>query len=84
MSYPKPEDVSGDTWEYEATLYDGGEHDWSAATGKRGGEDAFAIRWNGNGKNQGFPQSRGYPVWFFVPPEMEGPLRQLIDDLPKP
>ncbi len=32
-------------------------------------EMCIAMRWNGEDKHVGFPQSRGNPMWFLIPNE---------------
>ncbi len=83
MSYHKPEDVKSpqDMVSDVQVVYDGGEHNWSVAKLRWGGQKAVGIRWNGGPESEipdrpatfpglGNPQSRGYPTWFIVPEEL--------------
>ena len=52
-------------------IYDGGEWQSAVAELEWDGKPSVGIRWNGSSEGQplGHPQSRGYPIWFQVPPE---------------
>ncbi len=86
MSYVKPQDVVSpqERWKLSRVLYDGGEGEWSAATGswkndETGEGKVLAIRWNGEGENAiGHPQSSGHAVWFIVPDKLACVLRVVI------
>ena len=44
--------------------------------------DALALRWDGSRyRPKGFPVSRNYPTWFIVPGELEGVIRNKVDEL---
>ena len=64
-------------------IFDGGETSYSLAIIEWEGVDRLAMRWNvarreydqiqkqnGTIKSVGMPSSRGYPVWFVLPPEL--------------
>ena len=84
--YIRPEHVTSPKtyWHLIRVLYDGGFGGWSAAEGQWGirGQrgNVLAIRWNGgpDRSNIGTPQSRGLPVWFIVPDELEAAIREAI------
>lgn len=57
-----------------SVVYDGGEWQdndawagWSVAELVWDGNSAVGVRWNGDGKGVGNPQSRGVPTWFILP-----------------
>lgn len=56
-------------------LHDNGEDSWSLAEIIWDGEKCMGIRWNGSftdeNHNIGTPQSRGLPMWFILPNEVE-------------
>ena len=86
MRYIKPDKViyPKKRWKLDHVLYPGKEGSWAAAEGKWDGNEALAIRWNGEkGKKLGQPQSSGYPTWFIVPDELMGVIRAVIDLLLK-
>ena len=86
MTYIKPQEVRSpkNRWRLIRVLHDGGIGEWSAAEGQwaKGGQwhDVLAIRWNGGSSDRGIgsPQSRGLPIWFIVPDEMEAAMRSVI------
>lgn len=87
MNYTDPHTVTSpqEWWELNDVIYDSKEGGWSVARGKWDDKPVLAIRWNGEGRNViGHPQSRGLPVWFIVPGEVAGVLREVIALLPKP
>jgi hypothetical protein len=43
---------------------------WSVAELVWDGAPAVGIRWNGDGRGVGNPQSRGVPTWFILPDEL--------------
>ena len=87
--YIRPEHVTSPKtyWHLIRVLYDGGPGRWSVAEGQWGisgkRDNVLAIRWNGgDGRSHiGTPQSRGLPVWFIVPGELEAVVRTVIADL---
>ena len=87
MSYIRPGEVESpkSRWRLHLVLYDGGEDNWSAAEGQweHDGrwDTVLAIRWNGkDGDRLGNPQSRGRPIWFIVPEELEPAIRAVISN----
>lgn len=36
----------------------------------------IAMRWNGDGDDQGYPKTFGNPVWFMLPQELTLPILQ--------
>ena len=86
VPYVCPRDVVSpqSNWELITVLYNGGDEGWSVAEGKwrEDGEENWksvvAIRWNRShtGSHKGHPLSRGYPVWFIVPDELEKVVRR--------
>lgn len=47
---------------------------FSMAELSNGIERLWGIRWNGEADSNGYPTSRGHPVWFLLPEEMVQPL----------
>ena len=90
MTYVKPQNVTSprNRWRLRRVLHDGGEGSWSAAEGQWDDEglwgEVLAVRWNGcSGSEIGNPQSRGLATWFILPDELEHPVRESIEKLPK-
>jgi hypothetical protein len=93
MRYIKPERVVSPKshWLLRRLLYDGGPPGtgtgWSAAIGQwrddeHGWTEVLAVRWNGTNESPlGNPQSRGLPIWFVVPPELDAVVRETIENL---
>ena len=82
MSYIKPQDVLSPKISVSnlRPIYDGGKNNWSAALLDWEQEPRVGIRWNGENKQPGNPQSRGLPTWFVMPDELAIPvLRALLN-----
>lgn len=64
-----PRDVTYRDWELREVIY---ENDtWSLVRGNFREDDVVALRWNSGGpSDNGFPVSRGQPVWFILPDEL--------------
>lgn len=64
-----PRDVAYRGWELTEVVHE--TEAWSLVRGNYRGDDAVALRWNGGGpSDNGFPVSRGQPVWFILPGEL--------------
>ena len=62
-------DVAYRGWELSEVIY--GNETWSLVRGNYLGDNAVALRWNSGGpSDNGFPVSRGQPVWFILPDEL--------------
>ena len=86
MSFTDPNNMTSPQkrWKLHNVLYDSKEDGWSVTEGMWDDEKVLAIRWNGGKENEiGHPQSRGLPVWFILPSEIEGVLRKEITRLNK-
>ena len=90
MSFTDPNNVTSpkNRWRLCSVLYNSPDGYWSVAEGqwKNDGkwEDVLAIRWNGDKNSKiGQPQSHGRPIWFIVPDELSGVLREVVALLPK-
>lgn len=42
------------------------------------GSRRLAMRWNGEGKDKGFPKSSSHPVWLVLPSEFSLPILQAL------
>lgn len=62
-------------------IHDTGAAGWSVALLDWNGEEAVAIRWNGQGKEIGNPQSHGRPTWFVVPEDLGHLIRERAEEL---
>jgi hypothetical protein len=75
---PKPEDVNPSNFEVIEVVYN--LNGFSIAWGIwEEGNHRLAMRWNGNGDDQGYPKTFGNPVWFILPQELSFPLLQALD-----
>ena len=76
MIYSKPQDVLSPKVAVSnlRVIYNGGANSWAAALMDFEQEPSMGLRWNGEGKHPGNPQSRGLPTWFIVPKEITVPL----------
>ncbi|MCB0126370.1 MAG: hypothetical protein KDE58_29130 [Caldilineaceae bacterium] len=70
---PRPEDVNPHNFSVHQIIYNDGE--FSIVWGKWQEEEMrLAMRWNGEGTNQGYPKTFGNPVWFLLPVEITFPI----------
>ena len=89
-TYPLPEDVTAPRmkWKLIRVLFKGDPEDptnhipdnYSVAIGMWENETCLAMRWNaGEGRPVGNPSSRGLPVWFIIPKELQAPILSTLD-----
>jgi len=66
-------------------LFDRGpvEHSWSIAQLTYDGNDCIGIRWNGDSKEskKGVPLANAHPVWFILPHEIAGAIKEKVEEL---
>ncbi len=62
-------------------IHDTGPGGWSVALLDWNGKEEVAIRWNGEGKEIGNPQSHGRPTWFVVPGDIGHIIRERAEEL---
>jgi hypothetical protein len=63
-------------------IHNTGPGGWSVALIDWEGEEAVAIRWNGErGNGIGNPQSHGRPTWFVVPKELAHAVKDCAENL---
>jgi len=73
MTYVSPHEVSSPKrrWHQFDVLVDKGEGQPSYAIGKWDGDKVIVYRWNGTADAAGGnPQSRGYPTWIVLDPDI--------------
>jgi hypothetical protein len=71
---PNAEDVKPGRWSSIKVLFD---NDWySIIAGTYDGEESLGERWNGDGGDIGFPNTRGYAQWHVVPDFLNVPILQ--------
>ena len=70
-------------------LYDGGEFvegdpksGYAIAEFKWEGSPAVGVRWNGDERGVGNPQSRGVATWFVLPPPLAEVARKSLEGAP--
>ena len=83
MSYTNPKSVVSPKNRLDDlnVLFDKGQGGWSLAQFTWDGEEGcLGLRWNGDEKSAGNPQSRR-PTWFVVPKELAPALRQAIKSI---
>ena len=63
-------------------IYETGESGWAVARLNWNGEIVLGIRWNGGEESSlGSPNARGIPTWFILPKELEGVVREHVEEL---
>src|ERR1035438_7082165 len=66
-------------------LFDRGpvDHSWSIAQVTYDGNDRIGIRWNGDSKEskKGVPLANAHPVWFILPHEIAGAIKEKVEEL---
>jgi hypothetical protein len=66
-------------------LFDRGpvDYSWSVAHLTYDGQECIGIRWNGDEKEskKGVPLANAHPVWFIVPQEIAGAIKEKVDEL---
>jgi hypothetical protein len=66
-------------------LFDRGPVDssWSIAQLTYDGDECIGIRWNGDEKasKKGVPLANAHPVWFILPKEIAGAIKEKVDQL---
>lgn len=73
MSYVKPGEVISpkEHWKLIAVLWDGGPGEIAYAIGEWDDVPRIGVRWNGIDDDRiGNPQSRGFPTWMMLDPEI--------------
>ena len=76
----QPENVNPGNFHVENIVYN---HDgFSIAIGiwQDDGTRRFAMRWNGDGDDAGYPKAFGNPMWFQLPDDINGIVTKLISN----
>lgn len=75
---PEPTDVNPRNFKVLEVVYN--LNDFSVAWGIwEDGSHRLAMRWNGEGQDQGYPKTFGNPVWFMLPNELSLPFLRVLD-----
>ena len=79
---PRPEEVNPNNFKVQKVLFNNGS--FSIAYGLwDSNEKVIAMRWNGEGEDQGYPKSFGNPMWFIVHDDLKNMIiKGLIDENP--
>lgn len=75
---PRADEVKPGRWESITVLLDNGWY--SIIFGIFDGDECLGERWNGNGKDRGFPSTHGHPQWHVVPEFLQSAVLQAALD----
>lgn len=77
----KPEDVNPKNFKVEKIIYTSPKGEFSIAKGEwtEDGMNRFAMRWNGDGDNKGYPSVFDHPMWFQLPYDIKDIIKTLVE-----
>ena len=76
----KPEDVNPQNFKVEKIIFNNGYFSVAKGEWVDDGTKRFAMRWNGNGTEKGYPSVFDHPMWFQLPAgDIKGILKAIIE-----